>query len=125
MSCQTSLPTIELTAGQVWDMPITFTNEAGAAVNLTGSTVHLMAKASLAADDDEADLDISQSVHTAAASGQTTLPIDLSDLPEAYFVSGGLYTASLWLVDSAENRIPYGLLTLVIKPSAKFKPDAE
>ena len=47
MSCSATLPTLTLTAGQVWDMPVTFTDAAGAALDLTGATVYLVAKASL------------------------------------------------------------------------------
>ncbi len=123
MSCHDT-PTLTLTAGQIWDIPIEFTNEAGTPVNLTGATVHLMGKVSLDEDDGDAALDISQTSHTNAAGGETTLPIDLSELEEEFFISGGRYIASLWIEDANDQRIPYGLIHIKIDPSAKFKPDA-
>ena len=124
MSCSATLPTLTLTAGQVWDMPITFTDAAGAALDLTGATVYLVAKASLSDEDADAILDITQTTHEDAAAGKSTLPIDLSDLDEVYFSAGGRLTASLWVEDADDHRIPYGLITLEIEPSAKWKPAA-
>ena len=126
MSCSPDdLPTLTLSAGQIWDMPVTFTDAAGAVLNLTGATVYLVAKASLSDEDADAVIDVSQATHADAAAGETTLPIDLSDLGEVYFTSGGRLTASLWVEDAADHRIPYGLITVVIEPSAKWKPAAE
>lgn len=121
MSCSSSLE-IPLTAGQIWDMPVAFTGADGNALDLTGATVHLIAKASLSDEDDEAIIDVSQASHTDAEAGLTTLSVDLSDLAESYFTSGGRLTGSLWVEDASDNRIPYGLVTIEIEPSAKWKP---
>jgi hypothetical protein len=103
-------------------MPITFTDDAGDPINLTGSTVCLMAKNNLADEDVDALVDISQTTHVNAIMGMTTLPIDLSSLGESFFVSGGVLKASLWVEDSNDNHIPYGVLDFEIQPSAKYKP---
>jgi hypothetical protein len=120
MSCSTQ--TLCFTAGQIWDMPVTFTDNTGYPIDLTGATVAFMAKASLDDDDDEALVDVSQTNHINAIRGETTLPIDLSSLAESYFVSGGTLKASLWVEDADSNQIPYGLFNLDIQASAKYKP---
>ena len=120
MSCSTQ--TLCLTAGQIWDMPLTFTDSAGYPINLTGTTVHFMAKSNLADSDASALVSISQATHVNAIRGETTLRVNLSSLASSFFVSGGILKASLWLVDANGDRIPYGLLDLDIQPSAKYKP---
>lgn len=115
---------LTLTAGQIWPMPVAFTDAAGARLDLTGATVHLIAKLSLGDEDAEAILDISETDHVDAEAGETSLLVDLSGLPEVYFSSGGRLSASLWVEDTLGHRIPYGLMTLVIDPSAKWKPAA-
>lgn len=122
MSYSQPLVKLTLTAGQVWDMPVTFKNSAGAAINLTGSTVYFTAKADLEDEDEDAVIDSEQDTHTSASTGVTALPIDLSGLPEMYFTHGGRLIGSLWIEDAAENRIPYGTVMVEILPSAKWKP---
>jgi hypothetical protein len=120
MSCSTQ--TLCFTAGQIWDMPVTFTDSAGYPIDLTGSTIHFMAKASLDDEDNAALVDISQTTHLNAIRGESTLPVDLTSLAESYFVSGGILKASLWVEDVNSNQIPYGLFDLDIQASAKYKP---
>lgn len=118
MSCSTPSATLTLTAGQISAVPLTFRQPGGEPLDLTGATVRLVAKASLSDEDEDAILDLSQDTHIDAAEGETTLPVDLSGLPAAYFSSGGKLSASLWVIDSQAQRIPYGALTVDILPSA-------
>lgn len=119
MSCTT---TFTFTAGQISAEPLAFTQRSGAALNLTGATVYLMAKTSYGDLDDDAVLDLSQATHSDAVAGETTLDIDLSGLADIWFSNGGKLTASIWIVDAQAQRIPYGNLTIEILPSAKRWP---
>lgn len=94
-------------------------------LNLTGATVYLMAKESLSDEDSDALLDVSQTEHSAPTAGETTLRVDLSELPAVYFSNGGKLFGSLWVVDGTGQRIPYGGFLAIIAPSAKWKPEAE
>lgn len=117
-----SAPTLTLKAGQIWDMPVTFTDSSGAPLDLTGSVVFLMAKVDYDDEDGEAVLDISQSTHIDAEAGETTLHMDLSELSETYFTKGAQLIADLWVEDSVGHRLPYGTIVLNIEPSMKWKP---
>jgi hypothetical protein len=115
VSC--ALPILTLTAGQISAVPLVFTQPNGTPLNLTGSTVALVARTSFAAE--EAVLDLTQDTHSNAAAGETTLEVDLSGLEESYFKEGGRLTGSLWVLDAQGQRIPYGNLTIEIEPTAK------
>lgn len=117
MTCASSA-VLCLTAGQISAVPLAFTQPDGSPLDLTGATVRLVAKASLSDEDSAAILDLSQDTHADAAGGETTLDVDLSDLAEIWFVSGGRLSASLWVIDTLAQRIPYGSLTIEIEPSA-------
>jgi hypothetical protein len=107
-------------------MPISFRQAGGAPVDLDGSTVHFVAQALPAVSGAAAVLDLSQSSHADAAAGRTSLPIDLSGLPDEVRERGATWFAELWLEDAAGQRIPYGGVHLMIEPSAKsWPPDEE
>jgi len=115
MSC-TDSSILTLTAGQVSAVPIEFSNADGSPVDLTGATVHLVGKASFG--DAETLLEIEQATHVDAAAGETTLPVDLSAAPAAWFSDGARFAASLWIVDAQDQVVPWGNLTILIEPSA-------
>lgn len=118
MSCSTDTA-FSLTAGQISAEPLVFTQRNGSPLDLTGATVYLMAKAAYSDADADAVLDLSQDTHTDAEAGETTLDVDLSGLPEVYFVNGGRLAGSIWIIDAQSQRLPYGNLTIEILPSAK------
>lgn len=121
MSCQPP-PTLCLVAGQNCALPFTFTAEGGGALNLTGSTVHFVAKESYLDADADAVIAISQASHTDAANGATSLVFDLSGLDEVYWDRDRELVADIWVVDSSANRIPYGAVVARVQPSAKYRP---
>lgn len=120
MSCSSDDRPLVLYAGQISAVPLEFLDPDGAAVDLTDATVYLVAKAKLSDADADAVIDVSQDTHTAAGEGRTTMPIDLSELGEAYFTDLTRLTGSIWIVDSQSQRIPWGNLSIEIHPSAKL-----
>lgn len=87
----------------------------GVAVNLTGSTIYLSAKAEFG--DTTALIESQQATHTTAASGLSTFPIDLSEAPEVWFAKGVRLIASVWIVDNASQVVPQGNLAIQVQPS--------
>lgn len=113
------MPTLTLTAGQKCPLPLTFAQPDGSPLDLTGATVYLTAKRSTEDADAEAVLDLWQDDHEDAAAGRTSLPVDLSDVPDQWFSAGVRLTASLWVEDSLGHRIPYGNLAVEVQPSVR------
>lgn len=110
---------IEFTAGQIASESFTFKQSTGDAVNLTGSTVHLVVKRSISDPDSEALVDASQAVHSDAVAGETAVEVDLSGLSEKDAASGMKAHGIIWLVDSSGQRIPYGPFDVRINPNPK------
>lgn len=109
---------LEVTAGQISSIPMSFKQTGGAPLDLTGSTVYLVAKVNLTDADAAAVILAEQSTHENAAEGDTLVDVDLSDVEGAYYETDTRLTASVWLLDSSSRRLPYGNLIIVVKPSA-------
>lgn len=120
MSTPQQSDVIEFTAGQIADESFSFLQSDGVtAVNLTGSTVHLVIKRLMSDLDADALVDAEQATHTDAAAGETTVSVDLSALDEKYAASGLKAFGIIWLVTSGGQRIPYGPFDVRIKPNPK------
>jgi hypothetical protein len=122
MSCAPTLPELTLTAGQISALPLVFKNPNGSPLDLTGAIVSLTAKKSLSDADEAAWIALETSTHTDASAGETSLEVDLSEVPAEWYAQGERLTGSLWVDDAAGQHIPYGLLTVRILPSALGYP---
>lgn len=107
---------LEWTAGQNRDEPLAFFSQGKTPLDLTGCTVSLVVMESFSAA--EPWRVFSQTDHIAASAGETTLPIDLTDIPDAWRVSGKRLVSSLWVVDAAGKINPWGNFIVQISPSA-------
>lgn len=114
VSCEEQ--TLSWTAGQNRDEPLAFFSQARTPIDLTGCTVSLVVMESYSST--EPWRVFSQSDHTSAAAGETTLPVDLSDVPDSWRVSGKRLVASLWVVDAANKVNPWGNFIIQISPAA-------
>lgn len=114
MSCDPS--DLEWTAGQNRDEPLAFFSEGRTPLNLTGATVSLVVKESFS--DEEPWQVFSQAEHSAPTAGETTLAVDLTDVPAEWRVSGKRLVGSLWVVDAQGKTNPWGNYTIQIHPSA-------
>lgn len=115
MSDDSDTPTLFLFAGQISEVPVEFLDEDGEAVDLTGSTIYLSAKAEFG--DAVALIESQQDTHADGAGGLSTFPVDLSEAPESWFTKGIRLIASVWIVDGAGQVIPQGNLAIQVQPS--------
>ena len=58
---------------------LTFTDDDGNAINITGSTIYFTAKSDLSLDDSEAELQVEVTSHTDASNGLSNIPISGND----------------------------------------------
>lgn len=114
MSCDAS--TLEWTAGQNRDEPLSFFSEGRAPLDLTGAIVSLVVMESFS--DEEPWQVFSQSDHSAPTVGETTLPVDLTDVPAEWRVSGKRLVGSLWVIDAQGKVNPWGNYAIQIQPAA-------
>lgn len=113
-----AVPEMILYAGEVDTWSVTVTDNAGAAYDLTGSSLHFTAKQSLTSADTDAVIDVETTSHTNAAGGLSTLAIDLSNVSDRIKSKGATLEGDIWLETSGGEKIPQGLFTVTIKPAA-------
>lgn len=116
MSCE-DLPKLELVAGEVSDHEISFADDDGNVIDITGVTIHFTAKRSTTDADGDAIINLAVSSHVDAANGESNLPIDLSSLPDSIVRNGAELIGDVWLVDGSGNKDPQGFLTVQIDPA--------
>lgn len=114
MSCEEQ-KILEWAAGQDRDEPLAFALD-GVPVDLTGSTVSLVVMESFS--DAEPWQVFSQTEHVDAVAGQTSLAVDLTDVPAEWRVSGKRLVGTLWVVDSQGKVNHWGNYTIQIHPAA-------
>lgn len=107
-----SRPVLKAYSGEIRDIPLSFKDSDGSAIDLTGATVYFTAKADFTDDDADAVFDEKITSHTTAASGLTAIPLDLS----AYTVAGRSTTliADIVLKDAGGDVVNQGQFDLVI-----------
>jgi hypothetical protein len=110
-----SRPILNAYTGEIRDIPLSFKDSAGAAIDLTGATVYFTAKSAFSDADADAEFDEKITSHTTDASGLTAIPLDLS----AYTVTGRSVTliADIVLKDAAGDVVNQGQFDLVIHRS--------
>lgn len=116
MSCTSTIPILEWTAGQNRDEPLTFYSSGSTPLDLTGATVSLVVMESFS-DADPWET-FTQDEHEDATAGLTSLAVDLRSVDAAWQTDGKRLVASLWLTDSLGQVHPWGNYIVQINAAA-------
>jgi hypothetical protein len=94
-------------------IPVTFSDDAGQAINITGATVFFTVKSDLSDTDDDAVIAKTITTHSNASQGQTTITLTANDT----LIDAGKYYWDLQIKDSA------GKITSTLADTLEVKLD--
>lgn len=105
------LPVLHCAAGEYFSLPLEFTQDDGTALDITGVTIYVTAKADLDDADVAAVIDEKVTTHSDDSAGLSAVEIDLRG------VTPDRLTADVWIKDSQGHIRSYGRFILDVAQS--------